>query len=268
MTGRGSGVSAVTSAGISDKTKVVEVPDFSPVARAYSRYRPSYPAELFAWLASLVERHDLAWDTATGSGQAAIGLAEHFDRVIATDLSAEQIRHAAAHPRIGYRVAGAEASGIAPHSADLVVAAAALHWFHLPKFYAEAARVLRPGGVIAAWTYHVAHVEPPFDEVLWPFCRDVVRPYFADGARLVEERYEGIGLPGTPIDCPPFAASANWNAGEIADFVGTWSGVQAYIAAHGEDPVKKLRPDIDRICGSKSAVHTLRWPLYLKASRM
>jgi hypothetical protein len=38
-----------------------------------------------------------------GNGQAAQALAETFDRVVATDLSAEQIARTTAHPRITYR---------------------------------------------------------------------------------------------------------------------------------------------------------------------
>ena len=110
-------------------------PDYSRVAESYSMARPGYPDELFKWLASLVERRDVAWDTATGSGQAAVSLARHFRRVIATDISEEQIRHARAHPRIEYRAASAEASGLPDNSVDLVVSAAALHWFDLERFY-------------------------------------------------------------------------------------------------------------------------------------
>src|SRR5436309_12421226 len=122
---------------------------FSGVAGAYAEHRPRYPDRLFAWLAEQVPERRLAWDCATGSGQAAVGLAEHFDRVIATDASEAQIAAAAPHPRVEYRVAPAESSGLAPESADLVTVGQALHWFDRPLFYAEARRVLRPGGVVA-----------------------------------------------------------------------------------------------------------------------
>lgn len=245
-----------------------ETPDFSRVARSYATSRPGYPDELFAWLASQARRRELAWDTATGSGQAALGLAQHFDRVIATDVSAEQIRHARAHPRVEYRVAGAEASGLAAASVDLVVAAAAIHWFDLDRFYREARRVARPGGVLAAWTYHVAHVEPPFDQVLGPFYRDLVAPYFAPGARLVDDRYRAIVLPGTALEAPAFTVTVRWTAAAILDFVRSWSGVQSYVEATGKDPVAGLAPALERLCGAPEAVHELRWPLYLRASRL
>jgi len=243
-------------------------PDFSSVAGSYAVSRPVYPGELFEWLASLVEHHDVAWDTATGNGQAALGLARHFRRVIATDLSEQQIVHAKAHPRVEYRVASAESSGLPGGSVDLIASAAAVHWFDLDAFYAEARRVARPGGVLAAWTYHVAHVEPPFDAVLGPFYENVVAPYFAPGARLVDDRYEAIQLPGSPLEAPAFSVSVRWTAPEIVRFVRTWSGVQAYRDEKGKDPVISIIPSIEKLCGSPDVVYELRWPLYLRASRL
>jgi SAM-dependent methyltransferase len=218
--------------------------------------------------ASLVERRDVAWDTATGNGQAAVSLAKHFQRVIATDISEEQILHARPHPRIDYRAASAEVSGLPGGSVDLIVSAAALHWFDLDRFYAEVRRVRRPGSVLAAWTYHVAYVEPPFDSVLGPFYQHVVAPHFAPGARLVDGQYEAITLPGSALDAPLFSVSVRWTAAEILRFVRTWSGVQAYKEATGRDPVVELAPAIEEVCSSPDAVHELRWPLYLKAARL
>jgi trans-aconitate methyltransferase len=102
---------------------------FSGHAAHYARHRPSYPPQLFAWLAAQAPAADLAWDCATGNGQAALALAEHFRQVHATDLSAEQLAQATPHPRITYRQGPAEASGLADRSCDLVTVAQALHWF-------------------------------------------------------------------------------------------------------------------------------------------
>jgi len=247
---------------------VTGAPDFSPVARSYATSRPGYPAELFAWLASVVPAHDVAWDTATGSGQAAIGLGTYFARVVASDVSAAQVAHAKRTPRVAYCVSHAETAPLAAHSVDLVVAAAALHWFDRPRFYDEARRVLRPGGVLAAWTYHVAHVAPPFDAILGPFYRDVVAPYFAPGARLVDGRYAAIELPGVALTAPSFEMTAQWTAAEILRFVGTWSGVHAYRRSTGQDPARALADRLDAVCGARGAPHTLRWPVYLRAARV
>ena len=103
-------------------------------------------------------RHELAWDCATGNGQAAIGLAAHFEKVIATDASAQQIENAEPDKRISYRVAPAEASGIDSGSVDLIMVAQALHWFDLDRFFTEAKRVLKDDGVLAVWGYKLLKI--------------------------------------------------------------------------------------------------------------
>src|SRR6266567_748317 len=108
---------------------------FSGHAVEYAKFRPRYPDKLFEYLASSSPRHELAWDCATGNGQAAAGLARHFDSVIATDASAQQIKSAQPNDRISYRVAPAEASGIDSSSVDLILVAQALHWFDLDAFF-------------------------------------------------------------------------------------------------------------------------------------
>jgi len=125
---------------------------FGARTASYRLYRPDYPPELFAYLAGLSPRRELAWDCGTGSGQAAVGLAAHFARVAATDASEAQLAHAEPNERVEYRTAPAEASGLAGTSVDLVAVAQALHWFDRPAFYREVRRVLRPGATLAVTT--------------------------------------------------------------------------------------------------------------------
>jgi SAM-dependent methyltransferase len=247
---------------------VPHVPDFSPFAAAYAAARPSYPPDLFEWLARVAPAHDVAWDVATGNGQAAVGLAVHFDRVIATDISPQQLANAAAHKRVEYRVGRAEASGLAAGSIDLVTVAAAIHWLDLPPFYAEAQRVLRPGGVLAAWTYHVARLDSqPLQDVLEAFYMDVISPYFAPGVKLVDERYETLELPGEPLEPPPLWVSVRWSADQVLRYVRTWSGVEEYRKATGKDPVVAIERAVKKALGGDAPV-TLRFPLYVRASRL
>ena len=245
-----------------------DAPDFSRVAKEYGASRPGYPEELFAWLAGSVPRRETALDAATGSGQAAWGLAKHFDRVIAIDVSAEQLRHARGHPRIEYRVARAEASGLPDGSVDLAVAAAAIHWFDRARFNDELRRVMRRGGVVAVWTYHVAHVDPPLEAILGAFYRDVVGPYYPPGVRLVDERYSGIELPGEELTTPSFHASVRWNARQVASFVRTWSAVPIYIDATKRDPVPTLEAEVEAAFGGPDIARDLSFPLYLRAARL
>src|ERR1044071_1842117 len=98
-------------------------------------FRPRYPQKLFEYLASVAPGRQLAWDCATGNGQAAVGLASVFDRVIATDASEKQIANAQQRERVEYRLAPAENSGLESATVDLVTVAQALHWFDMEQFY-------------------------------------------------------------------------------------------------------------------------------------
>lgn len=124
---------------------------FSGHADQYAAARPTYPEELFKFLAKISPRHDLAWDCATGSGQAAQGLASYFDKVIATDASEEQIRNAASKAdNVHYRTAAAEQSGIEENSINLVTVAQALHWFDFDGFYRRCAESLHQ---VVSWPF-------------------------------------------------------------------------------------------------------------------
>ena len=116
-------------------------PDYSSYAKQYAQSRPVYPEKLFNYISSLVDKHNLEWDCATGNGQAALALTKHFKQIIASDISAEQIKHAIPHPQIEYRVAPSEESGLEDKSVDLVTVASALHWFDRDSFHSELRRV-------------------------------------------------------------------------------------------------------------------------------
>src|SRR3712207_9311925 len=96
---------------------------FATEAAQYAHLRPTYPDELFDFLSKTVASRDVAWDCATGNGQAATHLARYFGRVLATDSSAEMIAQAPRDSKIEYRVAEAEDSGIDTDSVDLVTVA-------------------------------------------------------------------------------------------------------------------------------------------------
>src|SRR5688572_25128487 len=160
---------------------------FASVARAYAAFRPDYPPELFAWLASVVAARDAVWDCGCGSGQASVPLAGHFAAVHATDVAAEQIAAVRRHPRVTYKVASAENSGLPDASVDLVTVAQALHWFDLEAFYAEARRVARPHALIAIWTYpRPRFVDERLDAAFLEFYSKVVGPYWPPERRHVE----------------------------------------------------------------------------------
>jgi len=237
---------------------------FSKQAPDYARYRPNYPAQLFAWLADIAPSRGAAWDCGTGSGQAAVGLAAHFGRVIATDPSRKQLEHAEPHPRVEYRVASAEVSLLDTASIDLVTVAQAIHWFDLDRFYAEARRVLKPGGIIAAWTYTLLDVEAGIDALLTDLYRNVVGPYWPPERRMVDDRYRSLPFPFEPIVPPAFEIQTEWTRDDLLGYLGTWSATQAYIKAKGVDPLIDFARRLEPLWPDPERAKPLRWPLHLR----
>jgi SAM-dependent methyltransferase len=240
---------------------------FSQQAPDYARYRPNYPAGLFAWLAQVAPSTTTAWDCGTGSGQAAVGLAAHFDRVIATDPSRKQLDHAEPHPRVDYRMASAEVSHLDTASVDLITVAQAIHWFDLDRFYAEAKRVLKPGGVIAAWTYTLLDVEAGIDELLTDFYRNVVGPYWPPERRMVDDRYRSLPFPFEEISAPAFEIRTEWSREDLLGYLGTWSATQACMKAAGIDPLIEFARRLSPLWPEPAMVKTLRWPLHMRVGR-
>jgi SAM-dependent methyltransferase len=194
-------------------------------------------------------------------------LAAHFAHVIATDASSAQIAAAASHPQITYRVAAAESSGLAPESADLITVAQALHWLDLPRFYAEAMRVLAPHGVVAVWTYGTPALDDSLlDMHLQHFERAIVGPYWPPERRHVESGYRDLPFPFEEMPAPAFAMSATWRLHDLLGYLRTWSATTRCMAAIAADPVAELAARMASSWG-EGVAHPIRWPLSLRVGR-
>lgn len=234
---------------------------FSRHAELYRRYRPSWPPEVFAWLASLPPARERAWDVGTGNGQAAHGLAEHFAEVVATDASAAQIAAAEPHPRVAFRVAPAEDSALPPASVDLVCAAQAFHWFDFERFFAECRRVVRPGGIVAAMTYLHPSIDPAIDEVLWRYIAHV-RPDWPPERRFVDAGYANAPFPFDPIPVPAgLALTLDLDLDAFMGYLATWSAAQRYRERTGADPRAAFAAELAAAWGDATATRTVRWPI-------
>ncbi|MFI5311180.1 MAG: class I SAM-dependent methyltransferase [Gemmatimonadales bacterium] len=240
---------------------------FGPQASQYIEARPRYPRPLFHYLAVTAGGSRLAWDCATGNGQAAVGLAERFTRVIATDASAEMIGKAIPHPRVTYQVSK-YAPGLPDASADLVTVAQALHWLDVSTFVAEARRVLVPRGVLAAWCYQRCEVEPAIDEVVGHFYEDVVGPYWPPERRLVEEGYRSIPLPIDEMVAPEIEMIEDWTLPQFLSFVRTWSAVTRFIADRGEGPVLAFETALRERWGMPMLRRLVRWPVHFRIGHL
>jgi len=223
---------------------------------------------LFAALVELAPGRAVAWDCGTGSGQAAIGVAEHFDRVVATDASAAQLSAALPHPRVTYRQAPADASGLPDGSVDLVTVAQALHWLDRDAVFREARRVLVPGGVLAVWCYALLEIEPPLDALITTFYRETVGLYWPPERALTETGYRTIDFPFAEVALSPMRMDAEWTLAELAGYLRTWSAVLRHDAATGRDAVGELLPVLREGWGPPDQRRAVRWPLAVRAGRV
>jgi ubiquinone/menaquinone biosynthesis C-methylase UbiE len=240
---------------------------FSRQSKQYAQFRPHYPNELYAYLASIAPGHSLAWDCGTGNGQAAVGLAKYFNKVHATDASAEQIALAYPHERVEYRVERAENVSLADASVDLVTVAVALHWFSFDEFYREGKRVLKPDGIIAAWTYNAVEISPEIDQLVNRYYGEILAGYWPERIRYLGEGYKTLPFPFEEIVPPSFVMEIHWNLIQFAGFLDSWSATQRYKAEKGKHPLEIIWPELLAAWGDKKEGRLLRWPLHFRIGR-
>lgn len=241
---------------------------FSAVSARYADFRPHYPATLFDYLATLVPSDAPVWDCAAGNGQATRGLAQRFARVIATDASAEQIASAPAIANAEFRVALAEASGLPASSTGLVTVAQAVHWFDLPRFYAEVTRVLRPGGVLAVWAYGITQVEGKVvDAIVQDYYGNTLGPYWPPSRYLVESSYQTLAFPFVECTTPAFRMEVSWTLDRLLGYFSTWSATNRYIKVTGESPLPALAERLTPAWGEPNRPRLVTWPLTLRVGR-
>lgn len=239
---------------------------FSTKAAAYAKARPTYPPELFAELARLAPGHGLAWDAGTGNGQAAVGLAAHFERVVATEPSEAQLAQAVAHPRVNYHRSAETAPMIADGTADLVTVAQAAHWFDRAKFYAEVRRVLRPGGGVALWTYGLCEIAPEIDAAVLRFYNGPIGPYWPAERHHPETGYRELDFPFPELPFPTAAMELEWTLGEFTAYLRTWSAVTRFSKDKGVDPVPALEAELAPLWGA--GARKVSWPLAGRLGRV
>ena len=237
---------------------------FSELAKTYSKYRPSYPTELFSYIAYCCKEHHQAWDCGTGNGQAAISLAEYFEKVYATDASKEQLEQATNHPKIIFRNEPAEKVSLEDSSTDVVTVAAAVHWFNIEKFYAEVKRVLKPGGIIAVWGYHLFKISPPIDKLLNKYYSEILKDYWPEQFHFVDTRYAELPFPFPELTPPKFEMITNWNFKQVVGFLDSWSGTKIYLHKNGLHPLDEVLEELKKEWGSEKIKRKINWPLHMR----
>ncbi|OWM91477.1 hypothetical protein CDL15_Pgr017395 [Punica granatum] len=253
---------------------------FDKQAEVYAKARPTYPRELYEKLAALTPGHTLAWDVGTGNGQAAIGVAQHYEQVIATDVSESQLKHAMPHPRVQYIHTPLSLSDEelvttlgGENSIDLITVATAAHWFDLPMFYSLVDRLLRkPGGLVAVWTYQGFEVSPTFDPILKRFT-DTTMPYWKPNAQYVFDQYRTLPFPfesvGLGSEGSPYMMELHKEI-SFDGFMQLLKSVSAVTTAkeHGIDLLsEEVVKEFERAWGGPTLVRSVMCKLFMLTGR-
>lgn len=240
---------------------------FSGIASSYVQWRPTYPDGLFEAIAAVVPAQAAVWEPGCGSGQATRDLAARFASVYATDISTQQLEQhwarTAPQSNVTLAVESAESTVLAASSVDLIATGQALHWFNRSAFFDECERVLRPGGVLAAWTYQ----DVVFQDEVGPAVRnflDAIDAYWPPERVDVDLGYDDIVWPDfEPLPAPRLWLRAEWTLEQLLGYFHTLSAVNQYREQTGYDAIVMHASEIIAAWGDPEQARPVRWPLIL-----
>ena len=234
---------------------------YGEVASAYLS-RPAYPDELFKYIQDRCPNTGVVWDAGCGSGQASEHLVRYFDKVVATDKSYEQLSRARPHPRILYKCAPSEESGLKTGSVDCVCAFMAAHWFNLDKFYHEARRISAPGGLIVLVCYGEPFVAS--DQLVSDFLEDIASRIASFGGPAIQRMragYRDLPFPFTnEAQMPRMYAQRELSGRELVLYFRSRASIIDHRQRTGVDLCHELEQRLTTH-GRNNAIYRLTWPL-------
>ena len=271
---------------------------------SYKKYRPEYPTLLAALLREYAavaqwdrsglpassasdSVFDSAVDIAAGSGQFTrlISPLVRESRLVALDVSPTQVEQGRVElPGVTWMVGTAEATGLQAGAFALVTVAEALHWMDIPAFYAEAARLLAPGGTlcVAGYAGSVIADHAAANSAFYKTWETLLGPYWDPKKQIIENQYVGYEPPPSLFERIERHDSRSmpesmwmekrWTVDDAVGFCESWSGYNTYCVRHGvvkgsaEDPAVILRADLETalsLPGAPSSSFIMRWPLVM-----
>lgn len=239
--------------------------NFSAGSASYKKFRPVYPADLYAYIYSFLADYNIAWDCGTGNGQVANVLSGRFDQVIATDLSEQQISQAPVKPNVIYKVHRAEQPFLENYKFDLITVGQAAHWFDLPLFFNNALAHLTDKGVLALWGYGLLRsADMDIEGAIDCFDKSIVGPYWDEERKHIDECYSRMHHDSFALveSNSSHFIKVDWSSDRLKSYLKTWSSVRHYIHQNEKDPVDFLFDTYD--CLNYQGAHTFQFPIFSK----
>ena len=167
-------------------------------------------------------------------------------KVIAIDVSANQLSHAIRKDNIDYQWRTAEDLSFLPsNSIDLITTATTLHWLEIEIFLEEAKRVLRPyTGTLAVWTYALGTLDNPMaDAVYQEFHHILLFPYWNMKRWLADDYYQSL-VPLLPYKTTlrqfTIENRTETTLGHFLGFIESLSACQTYRKQNGEKAFEEI----------------------------
>ncbi|MGZ3853875.1 MAG: class I SAM-dependent methyltransferase [Flavisolibacter sp.] len=241
---------------------------FSDQSKIYAAFRPNYPTELYEYILQFMNDRKHAWDCATGNGQAAVMLANYFEKIEASDISEAQISNAIKKDNIKYHICPAEQTPFPDNSFDLITVAQAYHWFNWKRFYDEATRVGKKGAVVAIWMYNMPSTDDEkVNKIIRHFYRDITGPYWDKERKYVDEEYRTVEFDFNPLPAKEFQISFNWKREQLKGYFQSWSAVQKFIKENNSNPGDLVEEDIDA-AWNETEEKRISFPIFLRIGRI
>lgn len=239
---------------------------FSKQAYYYAAYRPVYPEEMYQFIFGHLIRKQFAWDCGTGSGQVAGYLADHFDTVRASDINAEQLKHAVQRKNIEYANVPAEKTGYPDRMFDLITVAQAIHWFDFDAFYREVRRTAKRDALLAVIGYGMLECGSEINPVIKQLYDNAFDSYYSGCRKYIDEEYRTIPFPFDEIPSPRFSITVHWTADQLEGFFNSWSAIQSFRDEQGYSPADEVMEKIRSAAGSDLIEGS--FPVFLRLGRM
>jgi SAM-dependent methyltransferase len=201
--------------------RAVRAGSFGAVADDYDRFRPAPPDAAVAWLVPAGARTGL--DLGAGTGALSELLARHVLDVVAVEPDRRMLAVLGRRVQSAKRVvARAETIPLRSLAADFVGVSSARHWMDSTQTLSEAARVLRPGGVLGVLWSGPDRTVPWIADVLGPV-RPPVRPPDASSPA----RHRSLEVPAQgPFEEPlsrTFRASVPYRVDDLPALASSYS---------------------------------------------
>ena len=167
--------------------------------------------ELFQYIASLSAKRNRVWDVGTGTGQVAAGLSKYYNKVVATDISVQQLEHAQPIENVSYLNLPAELTemDIRNHPEhfpigqfDTIVSGTAAHFFDMQKFSLAAKMLLKKQtGIVAVFCTVFPLLGDEINDVFSLILRNMLKNIY-NGPMHVLHSYATLDFPFLEFPAP------------------------------------------------------------------